>query len=149
MICRSTRGLEFGSVLNQLQSDPPSIPVAGQILRVATAEDHLLWSRLQKHRVEAIDRCQALLDEQQVSAILMDCEVLFDGQSIFFYFLGEPSEEVEQLTSQLAQEYEATVQLQKFAEAMTLGCGPDCGTKEGGCEAGGCSTCSLAKACKS
>lgn len=148
VVCRTSRGLEFGSVLNAVGQESPSLPLAGSIIRGATPEDLLLWSRLQKHRIEAIDRCQTSLNERGVLATLMDCEVLFDGQSIFFYFLGEVGPEVEVVTSKLAEEYEATAQLKQFADAMTLGCGPDCGTKEGGCESGGCSTCAIAKACQ-
>ena len=147
VVCRTARGLEFGSVLNQLQPMSMELPRAGQILRGATPEDHLLWDRLQKHRLEAIAECQRLLDARDLSGTLMDCEVLFDGQSIFFYFLGEVDPEVEHLTTELAETYNAKSQLRQFAETMTLGCGPDCGTKDGGCVTGGCATCAVTAAC--
>lgn len=153
VVCRSSRGLEFGTVLNQIRHDGVAqvadLPQAGQILRGATAEDHLLWNRVQKHRTRAMDACQRTLDSRNIQAMLMDCEVLFDGQSIFFYFLGNVSPEIEALTQELAEAYEAKAQLRQFADAMTLGCGPDCGTDAAtGCSSGGCGTCSLANACK-
>jgi len=67
----------------------------------------------------------------------MDVEHLFDGQTLVFYFLGEMTPELESLTSELAELYETHVQFRKFAETVTAGCGPDCGTEE----AGGCTTC--------
>lgn len=77
----------------------------------------------------------------------MDVELLFDGQGVFFYFLGDISSQVETLTDQLAGAYEQKVQLRQFADALATGCGPDCGTKDGGCSDGGCSSCSIAQAC--
>ena len=36
----------------------------------------------------------------------------------------------------------------EFADTLTQGCGPDCGTEHGGgCSDGGCSVCSIASAC--
>lgn len=158
VVCRTSRGLEFGSVLNRIRDDGSGnivapaaanqLPHAGQILRGATAEDHLLWNRLQKHRIAALDACQDTILQRNIATTLMDCEVLFDGQSIFFYFLGEISPELEALTQELADAYEAKAQLQQFADALTLGCGPDCGTDAAACSSGGCSTCSIASACK-
>ena len=68
-------------------------------------------------------------------------EHLFDGQSLFFYFLGEVTPEIERLSAELAELYEATVKFREFTEALTNGCGPGCGTAEA--EGPGCgSSCS-------
>lgn len=149
VICRTERGLEFGSVLNQFQGGNSGLTATARILRLATPEDHLLWARIEKNRHSAMAECQRLLDEQQSSAVLMDVELLFDGRTILFHFLGEVSPEVERLTSGLAEAYEAEVQLGKFAETLIAGCGPDCGTGESDCGSGsgGCSTCSVASSC--
>lgn len=148
VVCRTHRGVEYGEVLNAVHGDAASIPRVGNILRRATPEDHLLRARIDKNRAAAFDRCASMLKEQAASVVLMDVELLFDGKSIFFYFLGEVTPAVEMITSELAEAYEATVQLRQFAEAVTAGCGPDCGTKEGGCSDGGCSSCSVAAACR-
>ena len=51
---------------------------------------------------------------------------------------------------ELAELYEAEVQIRRFAETLTNGCGPGCGTDEatgGGC--GSCSTgCAVAGTCQ-
>ena len=49
----------------------------------------LLAARLEKHRHEAYHACCDLLTEAQIPAVLVDVEHLFDGQGLFFYFLGE------------------------------------------------------------
>jgi len=120
----------------------------GQLLRKVTVEDDLLIARLERHKHAAYDACCELLAKRGLSAALMEVEPLFDGSSIFFYFLGEVTPEVDALTAELAAEYEAKVQFRKFGELLTTGCGPDCGTEAAtGCSTGGCSTCSIASAC--
>ena len=74
----------------------------------------------------------------------------FDGQTLVFYFLGETSPELEALTAELADLYEAKVQFRKFAEAVTEGCGPGCGTADapgGGCGTSCGTSCAVAGAC--
>ena len=62
---------------------------------------------------------------------------------------GEADPRLDAITSELAEVYEAKAQLQKFADTLTAGCGPHCGTEEGGgCTSGGCSTCAVVGACK-
>ena len=79
----------------------------------------------------------------------MDAELLFDGKSLFFYFLGDVNGELESVTQELAETYESKVQFRKFTDAVITGCGPGCGTEEAsGCSTGGgCGSCSLAGGC--
>lgn len=82
----------------------------------------------------------------------MDVEHLLDGKSLYFYFLGEANGELETLTDELAETYEAKVQFRRFTETVIAGCGPDCGTEAasgGGCGESGCSTCSVSSTCGS
>lgn len=152
VIVRSERGLEIGTVLSEpADGGDHAVQIDGQILRRMTVEDNLLEARLEKHRHNAFTACASLLQEHQVPAALVDVEHLFDGQSLFFYFLGEVPLEADRLTQQLADTYETTVEFRKFAETLAEGCGPGCGTEEamgqGGCES--CTTCAVASACGS
>jgi cell fate regulator YaaT (PSP1 superfamily) len=144
VICRTLRGLEVGEVL--ASSDAADERAAdGTLLRRVTIEDDLLISRLEKNRDEAFQACAARLTQLASPAVLVDVEHLFDGQSLYFYFLGETTPELDSLTAELAEVYEAKAQLQKFADTLTAGCGPHCGTEEGGgCGTGGCGTCAVA-----
>jgi len=147
VICRTRRGLEVGEVLAPVDSRSEQ-PCDGSLLRRVTVEDDLLIARLEKNRGAAYDACAARVAEHGLPAILLDVEHLFDGQSLCFYFLGDSGPELDELTAELAETYEAKAQLQKFAEALTAGCGPHCGTEEGGgCGTGGCSTCAVVGAC--
>jgi hypothetical protein len=79
----------------------------------------------------------------------MDVECLFDGRTLCFYFLGQVDPAVAALTDELAQLYDARAQIGRFADTLSAGCGPDCGTESaagGGCTS--CATgCAVAGAC--
>jgi cell fate regulator YaaT (PSP1 superfamily) len=150
VVVRTRRGLETGQVLAPPDPRDNGSPVAdGDILRPMSVQDDLLEARLEKHRREAYDACAALLERERVEAVLIDVEHLFDGQGLFFYFLGDVTPALEAYTQRLAEAYEAKVQFRKFTETLLEGCGPGCGTDEvkgrGGCEA--CTSCAVAGAC--
>jgi cell fate regulator YaaT (PSP1 superfamily) len=150
VIVRTRRGLEIGEVLTPSDNyDDARAFADGDLLRGMTVEDELLHARLEKHRHEAYAACASLLTERQMSAVLVDVEHLFDGQGLFFYFLGDVPAELESYTAQLAEAYETKVQFRKFTETLIEGCGPGCGTEEakgqGGCDS--CSSCAVAGAC--
>jgi hypothetical protein len=152
VVLRTRRGLEVGDVLSPPDDRDESRDFAdGEILRGMTVQDDLLQARLEKHRQAAYAACTTMLGDSGVPAVLVDVEHLFDGQGLFFYFLGEVPTEVEAYTERLAATYEAKVQFQKFTETLIEGCGPGCGTDEakgrGGCET--CSSCAVAGACGS
>jgi len=150
VVVRTRRGLEIGDVLSPPDDrDDIRTFADGDILRGMTVQDELLQARLEKHRQEAYDACAALLKNSGVPAVLVDVEHLFDGQGLFFYFLGDVTPELESYTGRLAETYEAKVQFRKFTETLIEGCGPGCGTEEvkgrGGCDA--CTACAVAGAC--
>jgi cell fate regulator YaaT (PSP1 superfamily) len=149
VIVRTRRGLEIGEVLAAASNEDRRDFADGEILRGMTIEDELLQARLERHRQEAYQACASLLQSNRVAAVLVDVEHLFDGQGLFFYFLGDVPSELEAYTSQLAATYESKVQFRKFTETLIEGCGPGCGTEEvkgrGGCEA--CTSCAVAGAC--
>jgi hypothetical protein len=145
VIVRTSRGLEIGDVLGPSEELTQTVRGAadGSILRGMTLEDELLETRLQKNRDKALAACIARLEELNVTATLVDVEHLFDGRSLFFYFLGEVTPEIEAVTSELAEVYNAAAQFRQFAETLTQGCGPGCGTEEAAGQ-GGCATCATA-----
>jgi cell fate regulator YaaT (PSP1 superfamily) len=150
VIVRTKRGLEVGDVLAPPDDRDESRAFAdGEILRGMTVQDDLLQARLEKHRQEAYAACANLLRGSDTPAVLVDVEHLFDGQGLFFYFLGVVTPQLESYTERLASAYEAKVQFRKFTETLIEGCGPGCGTDEakgrGGCDT--CSSCAVAGAC--
>lgn len=146
VICRTERGLEQGYVVCDIESDYRS-SVDGDLLRRVTPDDELILERLERFRDRAFDACQKLLADHRLSATLVDVEHLFDGQSVFFYFLGDIDERVEAITAQLAETYDRKVKFKKFAKALATGCGPDCGSDGSGCSSSGCGSCALSGSC--
>ncbi len=149
VVCQTDRGLEVGEVLAALALGEDISRADGQLLRGLTSEDDMLLERLTRHKEEAFTACERLLREANLEATLMDVEHLFDGRSLYFYFLGQTPPEVELLTAQLAQTYEAQVQFREFSETLAQGCGPDCGVGEKEDCGDGCISCHIAAACPS
>src|SRR6266480_7826725 len=150
VIVRTRRGLELGEVLTPPEdSDDGRTFADGELLRGITVQDELLQARLERNRQEAYEACAAMFAENRIPDVLVDVEHLFDGQGLFFYFLGDVTPELEKFTSRLAEAYEAKVQFRKFTETLIEGCGPGCGTEEakgqGGCVS--CTSCAVASAC--
>ena|ERR1700676_280890 len=149
VVVRTARGMEVGEVLSPAADAPARGEADGSILRGMTIEDQLLEARLERNRQEAYTACAGWLGSRGLAATLVDVEQLFDGRRLFFYFLGDPPAEMEALTGQLAEVYDAAAQISRFAATLTEGCGPGCGTSEapgGGC--GSCGTgCAVAGAC--
>ena len=148
VICRTGRGLEWGQVVCPLEDEfGNGVKVDGQILRRVGSDDELILERLERHRDKAFHACQNLISERQLPGVLVDVEHLFDGESVYFYFLGEVDARLEAITNELASTYERKVRFKKFAEKLASGCGPDCGTGESKCSTGGCASCGLASGC--
>jgi cell fate regulator YaaT (PSP1 superfamily) len=148
VICRTRRGLEIGEVMRGRPTSTFTSESDGSLLRAVTVEDDLLVARLEKNRNQAYEACVSLLQVQGLNATLMDVEQLFDGSSLYFYFLGEVTPEIEKITQQLAETYETKVQFREFVDAVERGCGPDCGTEDAAGCGSSCSSCSIASACK-
>ena len=138
-------------MLSPAAGELPAEALDGAIVRHITPDDELILARIEKNRQRAYQACSELLAEQGHTAVLLDVEHLFDGQGLYFYFLGEVPPAVEQLTAELAEAYEAKVQFRKFTQTLAEGCGPDCGTHSAtgpGCGSA-CGSCAVAAACSS
>jgi hypothetical protein len=138
--------LEVGEVLT---APLPAETTDGAVVREMTAEDRWLAARLEQNRVTSLAACASLLARRKVAADLIDVEHLFDGQSVYFYFLGRVPDEADSITRELAETYDSQVRFREFAQAMIDGCGPGCGTALGeGTHCGGCGVeCAVAGAC--
>ncbi len=149
VICRTSRGLEVGVVMRQLPTeDLANWPLAGQLLRLISIEDDLIIGRLERYRDRAFRGCQQLITQRSLPGLLVDVEHLFDGESVYFYFLGDVSPETESITEELAGEYARKVRLKSFTDSLINGCGPHCGTSSSGCGTGGnCGSCGLKEKC--
>lgn len=141
VIVRTGRGLELGEVLSLCQDSLERGSGDGAILRGMTVEDQLLEARLEKNRDRAFLACQQRLKELGIDATLLDVEHLFDGRKLYFYFLGEVTPVIEAVTQELAEAYDGAAHFRQFADTLTTGCGPGCGTEDA--QSGGCTSCAV------
>ena len=156
VICRTRRGLEWGTVVCDIglqDSGDAEVTGAsqrncdGELLRTTTPDDEMIVERLDRFRDRAFEACRELLAQRSLAVTLVDVEHLFDGESLFFYFLGETDSRIEALTEELAEAYDRKVKFKKFAESLSQGCGPTCGTVESSCKSSGCGSCALSGSC--
>jgi len=149
VIVRTPRGLEVGEVLTPPPLTNEKAWSDGPLLRAMTNEDEMLEARLQMRRNDAFEVCSARVAELGIGVQLLDVEHLFDGKNLVFYFLGDQPPELTSLVEELTEQYDTTVEFRQFADALTTGCGPGCGTSEatgGGC--GSCGTgCAVSGSC--
>ena len=133
VICRTRRGLEWGTVVCDVghqslaHNEVPhakSVTCDGELLRRTTPDDEMILERLDRFRDGAFEACRELLLKRKLRVTLVDVEHMFDGESLFFYFLGETDSRVEALTEELAETYDRKVKFKKFAESLSQGCGP-------------------------
>jgi hypothetical protein len=147
IVC-TDRGLEAGQVVTQLEQTAAAGSGAGTIVRRMTAADHLLAAKFDHGREAALAACATMLADEGSGAVLIDVEHLFDGRSLYFYYLGEVPPAIAAMTERLGRAYEAQVNLCKFTEVFQEGCGPGCGSQCGGASCGGCQAgCTLAGGC--
>jgi hypothetical protein len=158
LIVRTNRGVELAMCLRMADQLEASLegPAAfteqardGKIIRVCSSEDRLLIQKLSEAAMEAFETCQDWLIKHALSDVLLEVEPLLDGRTIYFHFLGIPSEALKSHLESLASIFEATAKSSSFAKLLDEGCGPGCGSDGArGCGSeGGCSVCVVAKAC--
>lgn len=149
VITRTPRGIELGEVLQPRRNGSPRVSPSVQILRPTSPEDELLIRRLDRNKHRAIEQCRVRLAEAGSTATLLDVDQLFDGGTLVMHFLGPVDEVAESVTKEIADQYESVVQTRHFSKLLRDGCGPDCGTDQGGGCGTGCAGCASAAACRS
>jgi len=147
VLVRTPRGVELGEILGPMTDHADWRPSRLQIVRPTTTNDELLLERLERFKVRAVQECQQVLSESASSAMLLDVDQLFDGQTLILHFCGPPDSLGQDLTDQIVRRYEEEVRSIPLADLLEKGCGDHCGTEEASGCGGGCSSCSLAKQC--
>jgi NAD(P)H-dependent nitrite reductase small subunit len=140
VVVQSSRGVEIGEVLLVAEPDAALMadqPDSGVLLREFTEDDAVKERLLRDGQFRAFEACRQRLAERNMPVELVDAEQLFDGQTLIFYFLGDPPPALANITAELAQEYETQVQFRPLAERLGAACGTGCGSDAAG-ECGNC-----------
>ena len=146
VVVQTSRGVEIGEILappadgSDDQDDAGNYQPAGEVLRGLTAEDEQQHDQSQRNGLSGVfEQCQKLLSDRDVAVDVIDCERLFDDETIVLYFLGEESTEMQPITEELGKLWQAKVLFNPVIEPVVEpgGCGSG-GCGNGGCGSGGC-----------
>jgi cell fate regulator YaaT (PSP1 superfamily) len=155
VVVRGPRGVEVALVLREATARHahflPNTSV-GQLLRRRTSEDEQTERHLHSRSQQLFERGTQLVTELALPLVLVDVEILLDGEHAVLHYLGGAPCDLRPFVSTLSREFALHVTLIDLAgapepaEEEQAGCGrPDCGHKgEGGCDtcgSGGCGTC--------
>lgn len=161
VVVRGARGVEIAEVLR------PSTPrhahflpntSVGQLLRRLTPADEQSQSDLHLRAQQLFERGGQLAAEMGLPLLLLDVEVLLDGEHAVLHQLRETDADVRPFVSTLSREFAMHVTLVDLShdreavepeEDEHTSCGrPDCGQREDGgcssCGSGGCGSCGSA-----
>jgi cell fate regulator YaaT (PSP1 superfamily) len=133
VVVRSDRGVELGDVLcpatertARFLPDPPR----GEILRLATAEDHDQEARLALERQPVFATCQELITRRRLQMDLVDIEIVHGRERIVFYYLAEKRVDFRELVKDLARALRTRIEMRQLGvrdEAKLLADYGDCG----------------------
>lgn len=105
----------------------------GRILREATDADLAENRHLRESERERIASCQALIESRGLPMKLVDCEHLFGGERIVFYFMSEGRIDFRDLVRDLAREFQTRIEMRQVGardEARLVAdfetCGREC-----------------------
>ncbi len=105
----------------------------GKILREATIEDLHEERRIRAQLTEKLVRCTELVQEHNRPMKIVECEHIFGGERIIFYFMADSRVDFRQLVKDLAQEYHTRIEMRQVGardEARLVAdyetCGQEC-----------------------
>ncbi len=132
VVVETARGIEFGHVVigpKDIKEDDIVAPLK-KVIRIATDEDFEIHRENKKKANEAIELCQAKVDQHGLKMKLVDVEYTFDNNKVIFYFTSDGRVDFRDLVKDLASIFKTRIELRQIGvrdEAkMTGGIGP-CG----------------------
>jgi NAD(P)H-dependent nitrite reductase small subunit len=140
VMLQTIRGIEIGEILagpadgSDDQNDADNHQPSGEVLRGLTSEDEQQHVRsLRDGLADVFEQCQKLLSDRELAVEVIDCERLFDDETIVLYFLGQESTEMQPIAEELGKNWKAKILFNPVIEpAPSGGCGRE------GCGGGGC-----------
>jgi cell fate regulator YaaT (PSP1 superfamily) len=106
---------------------------AGEVIRIATAEDLAEQRRIDAGAKEKMDYCQRASAKVGLDMRMIACEHLLGGERIIFYFTAEGRIDFRQLVRDLAREYHTRIEMRQIGardEARIVAdfeiCGREC-----------------------
>ena len=134
VIVRSHRGTEWGEVLCPATKRTKELlgrsDGVGQVLRETTPDDQVHRERLWSDQQVAFEGCREEIALHGLPMQLVDCERLFGGEKLLFYYLSENRVDFRQLVKALAKRFRTRIEMRQIGvrdEAKLLADYGDCG----------------------
>jgi len=128
VILKTSRGEEVGEILSSVGMQEKPVSTAGSILREFTPSDQQTLSRQEDVTARVFQDCQKLIQERGMPTEIIDCEQLFDQQTVVLYYLGSRMPALEILAQELNANYPWRIIFHPVDEAPAAS----------GCSSGGC-----------
>ncbi|QDU00258.1 Rieske 2Fe-2S domain-containing protein [Gimesia aquarii] len=128
IILKTSRGEEIGEILSKAINQDNSITPAGSILRMFTPTDQQKLLQQEDITTHVLQDCQSLIQERGMPTEIIDCEQLFDQQTVVLYYLGNRMPALEILAQELNANYAWRIVFHPVDEAPA----------PSGCSSGGC-----------
>jgi len=150
VIVRTHQGLELGVVLCPAQSEHApflSRTAQGELLRTVTEEDEKQAEHARCMGQRMFEDAGRLAGELELPLVILDVEVLLEGQQAIVHHLRQTDCDYRPLVSALSKKHDIQILMCNLAlpKEVSVGCGePNCGQLTGGCQScssGGCNTC--------
>ena len=103
---------------------------AGRILREATSADLAEYARIQSDNRPKQTFCQKVAGEQKLPLSIVECESIFGGERIIFYFTAAERIDFRNMVKELAREYRTRIEMRQIGardEARLLADYETCG----------------------
>ena len=132
VVVETARGIEFGHVVigpRQVSEEDIVAPLKN-VIRVALDEDFEMHRANKQKAKEAIEICQAKVEEHSLRMKLVDVEYTFDNNKIIFYFTADGRVDFRDLVKDLAAIFKTRIELRQIGvrdEAKMIGGLGPCG----------------------
>lgn len=116
VIVETARGVEYGSVeiANRFVEDAQIVQPLKKVIRIATDDDHLQEANNKKRELEAFDICFEKIKQFGLDMKLIDVELTFDLNKIFFYFTSDGRVDFRELVKELVPIFRMRIELRQI-----------------------------------
>lgn len=106
---------------------------AGRVLRLATHDDLVEERHILAQKDEKMRTCRSMIARHELDMKLVDCEHVFGGERIVFYFMSDHRIDFRELVRELASEFQTRIEMRQVGardEARLVAdyetCGREC-----------------------
>ena len=106
---------------------------AGRVLRLATHDDLVEERHILAQKDEKLRTCRSMIARHELDMKLVDCEHVFGGERIVFYFMSDHRIDFRELVRELASEFQTRIEMRQVGardEARLVAdyetCGREC-----------------------